>query len=173
MNKPILLSLSSLLVLGLGTAAHAAAPNDAQIAAIVVAANTVDINAGKQAESKAGDKEVRAFARRMVADHTGVNQQAVALVKKLNVTPQANDTSNTLTQDGAATLARLRGMSGKAFDKAYVDNEVAYHQTVLDALDKTLIPSASNSDLKGLLVKVRPAFVEHLEHARHIQAQLN
>jgi putative membrane protein len=172
MNKPILLSLSSLLVLGLGTAAHAAAPNDAQIAAIVVAANTVDINAGKQAESKAGDKEVRAFARRMVADHTGVNQQAVALVKKLNVTPQANDTSNTLTQDGAATLARLRGMSGKAFDKAYVDNEVAYHQTVLDALDKTLIPSASNSELKGLLVKVRPAFVEHLEHAKHIQAQL-
>jgi putative membrane protein len=172
MNKPILLSLSSLLVLGLGTAAHAAAPNDAQIAAIVVAANTVDINAGKQAESKAGDKEVRAFARRMVADHTGVNQQAVALVKKLNVTPRANDTSNTLTQDGAATLARLRGMSGKAFDKAYVDNEVAYHQTVLDALDKTLIPSASNSELKGLLVKVRPAFVEHLEHAKHIQAQL-
>jgi putative membrane protein len=172
MNKSILLSLSSLLVMGLSTAARAATPNDAQIAAIVVAANTVDINAGKQAEAKASDKEVRAFAKRMVADHTGVNQQAVALVKKLNVTPEANDTSKTLTQDGAATLARLKGLSGKAFDKAYVDNEVAYHQTVLGALDKTLIPNASNSELKGLLVKVRPAFVEHLEHARHIQAQL-
>jgi len=172
MKKSILLSLSSLLVMGLGTAAHAATPNDAQIAAIVVAANTVDINAGKQAESKASDKDVRAFAKRMVADHTGVNQQAVVLVKKLNVTPEANDTSSSLTQGGAATLARLKGMSGKAFDKAYVDNEVSYHQTVLDALDKTLIPSASNSELKGLLVKVRPAFVEHLEHAKHIQAQL-
>jgi putative membrane protein len=172
MNKSILLSLSSLLVMGLSTAIHAATPNDAQIAAIVVAANTVDINAGKQAESKTSDKEVRAFAQRMVADHTGVNQQAVALVKKLNVTPEANDTSKMLTQDGAATLARLKGLSGKAFDKAYVDNEVSYHETVLGALDKTLIPSASNSDLKGLLVKVRPAFVEHLEHARHIQAQL-
>jgi putative membrane protein len=172
MKKSILLSLSSLLAMGLATSAHAAAPNDAQIAAIVVAANTVDINAGKQAESKTSNKDVRAFAERMVADHTGVNQQAVALVKKLNVTPEANDTSKTLTQDGAATLARLKGMSGKAFDKAYVDNEVSYHQTVLAALDKTLIPSASNSELKGLLVKVRPAFVAHLEHARHIQAQL-
>jgi putative membrane protein len=172
MKKSILLSLSSLLAMGLATSAHAAAPNDAQIAAIVVAANTVDINAGKQAESKTSNKDVRAFAERMVADHTGVNQQAVALVKKLNVTPEANDTSKTLTQDGAATLARLKGMSGKAFDKAYVDNEVSYHQTVLAALDKTLIPSASNSELKGLLVKVRPAFVAHLEHAKHIQAQL-
>jgi putative membrane protein len=63
-------------------------------------------------------------------------------------------------------------LSGKAFDKAYVDNEVSYHQTVLDALDKTLIPNASNSELKNLLVKVRPAFVAHLEHAKHIQAQL-
>jgi len=172
MKKSILLSLSSLLAVGLSTAVHAATPNDAQIASIVVAANTVDINAGKQAESKASNKEVRAFAKRMVADHTGVNQQAVALVKKLHVTPEANDTSNTLTQDGAATLAKLKGLSGTAFDKAYVDNEVSYHQTVLDALDKTLIPSASNGELKGLLVKVRPAFVEHLEHAKHIQAQL-
>ena len=172
MKKSILLPFCSLLVIGLSTAAHAATPNDAQIAAIVVAANTVDINAGKQAESKAGNKEVRAFAQRMVADHSGVNQQAVALVKKLKVTPEANDTSKTLTQDGAATLARLKGLSGKAFDKAYVDNEVAYHQTVLDALDKTLIPSASNAELKALLTRVRPAFVAHLEHAKHMQAHM-
>jgi putative membrane protein len=108
----------------------------------------------------------------MVTDHTGVNKQAVALVQKLHVTPEENDTSKTLKQDGASTLTRLKGLSGKAFDKAYVDNEVSYHETVIDALDKTLIPSASNSELKGLLVKVRPAFVEHLEHAKHIQTQL-
>jgi putative membrane protein len=172
MKKSILLPLSALLVMGLGSGAHAAAPNDAQIAAIVVAANTVDVDAGKLAKSKTTNKEVRAFADRMVTDHTGVNKQAVALVQKLHVTPEENDTSKTLKQDGASTLARLKGLSGKAFDKAYVDNEVSYHETVIDALDKTLIPSASNSELKGLLVKVRPAFVEHLEHAKHIQAQL-
>jgi putative membrane protein len=172
MKKSILLPLSALLVMGLSTAAHAAAPNDAQIAAIVVAANTVDVDAGKLAKSKTTNKEVRAFADRMVTDHTGVNKQAVALVQKLHVTPEENDTSKTLKQDGASTLTRLKGLSGKAFDKAYVDNEVSYHETVIDALDKTLIPSASNSELKGLLVKVRPAFVEHLEHAKHIQAQL-
>jgi putative membrane protein len=172
MKKSILLPLSALLVMGLGAGAHAAAPNDAQIAAIVVAANTVDVDAGKLAKSKTTNKEVRAFADRMVTDHTGVNKQAVALVQKLHVTPEENDTSKTLKQDGASTLARLKGLSGKAFDKAYVDNEVSYHETVIDALDKTLIPNASNSELKGLLVKVRPAFVEHLEHARHIQAQL-
>jgi putative membrane protein len=152
--------------------ANPAGPNDAQIAAIVVAANTVDIDAGKLAESKTKNKEVRDFAKRMVTDHSGVNQQAVALVKKLHVTPEENDTSKSLTQGGESTRDRLKGLSGAAFDKAYVDNEVSYHQTVLDALDKTLIPSASNAELKALLVKVRPAFVAHLEHAKHIQAQL-
>jgi putative membrane protein len=172
MKKSILLSLSSLLVMGLVPAALAATPNDAQIAAIVVAANTVDVDAGKLAQAKARNKEVRAFAQRMVADHTGVNQQAVALVQKLHVTPEENDTSKSLRQGGDTTMTRLKGLSGKAFDKAYVDNEVSYHQTVIDALDKTLIPSASNSELKGLLVKVRPAFVAHLEHAKQIQAKL-
>lgn len=162
----------ALLLLPLMSLAHAANPDDAQIAAIVVAANTVDIDAGKLAGSKTKNKEVRAFAERMVADHSGVNQQAVALVRKLHVTPEENDTSKSLTQGGAATRDRLKGLSGHAFDKAYVDNEVSYHQTVLDALDKTLIPSASNAELKALLVKVRPAFVAHLEHAKHLQAQL-
>jgi putative membrane protein len=174
MNKTasLTMSLSIASLFALAPAAHAAAPNDAQIAAIVVAANTVDIDAGKQAESKASNKDVRAFAKRMVTDHTSVNQQATALVQKLKVTPEENATSKSLRQDGATTQARIGQMSGKSFDKAYVDNEVKYHETVIDALDKTLIPSASNAELKALLVKVRPAFVEHLEHAKHIQAEL-
>ena len=171
MKKSIPLLLSFLLSAG-PASAHAAAPNDAEIAAIVVAANAVDIDAGKLAQSRTGSKNVRAFAERMVADHTSVNQQATALVQKLNVTPSENETSKGLKKDGGATLAKLKGMSGKAFDKAYVDNEVTYHQTVLDALDKTLIPNAANAELKALLVKVRPAFVAHLEHAKHLQAEL-
>ena len=174
MNKstPLLLSSLFALGLGLGAPAHAAGPNDAQIAAIVVAANAVDIDAGKQAESKTKNKDVRAFAERMVADHSGVNQQATALVQKLHVTPEDNDTSKGLTKDGMVMRTKLAGLSGKAFDKAYVDNEVTYHETVLGALDKTLIPNASNAELKALLVKVRPAFVAHLEHAKHLQAEL-
>jgi putative membrane protein len=108
----------------------------------------------------------------MVTDHTGVNKQATALVTKLKVTPEDNPTAQSLKKGGEENVAHLKTLSGKAFDKAYVDHEVAYHQQVLDALDKTLIPNAQNAELKALLVKVRPAFVAHLEHAKHLQASL-
>jgi putative membrane protein len=145
-------------------------PTDAQIAAIVVTANQVDIDAGKLAQSRAASKEVKDFAQRMVTDHAGVNKAAVELVTKLKVKPEENPTSTALKKSGDETLKRLQGLKGAEFDKAYVDNEVTYHQTVLDAVDKTLIPSAKNDELKALLVKVRPAFVAHLEHAKHLQA---
>ena len=147
-------------------------PSDPQIAAIVVTANQVDIDAGKLAERKADASEVKAFAKRMVTDHTGVNQAAVSLAEKLHVTPESNPTSESLKQGGDQNLATLRNLSGKAFDKAYIDHEVSYHQSVLDAMDKVLIPSAQNSQLKALLVKVRPAFVDHLNHAKMIQSSL-
>jgi putative membrane protein len=145
---------------------------DAQIASIVVTANQVDIDAGKLAASSSKNAEVRKFAELMVRDHTGVNSQAVALVTRLKVTPQDNETSRSLAAGGESNIATLKGLKGAAFDKSYVDHEVAYHQAVLDAVDKTLIPNAKNDELKALLVKVRPAFVAHLEHAKHLQASL-
>jgi len=152
--------------------ALAQAPSDAQIAAIVVTANQVDIDAGKLAESKASNAEVKAFGKQMVTDHSGVNKQAVALVTKLKVTPEENATSKALKAGGADNVKSLEKLSGAAFDRAYVDHEVVYHQQVLDAVDKTLIPSAQNAELKSLLVAVRPAFVAHLEHAKSLQASL-
>jgi putative membrane protein len=152
--------------------AQAAAPNDAQIAAIVVTANTVDINAGKLAEKTSKNREVKQFAKQMVTDHTGVNKQATALVKKLKVTPENSDTSKSLKDGGDANISKLKGLKGKEFDKAYVDNEVTYHQAVIDALDNTLVPNAKNAELKDTLVKVRPAFVAHLEHAKQIQQSM-
>jgi putative membrane protein len=146
--------------------------NDAQIASIVVTANQVDIDAGKLAAATSTNTEVKKFAQLMVADHSGVNKQAVDLVTKLKVTPQDNDTSKSLKAGGEKNVAHLKSLKGAAFDKAYVDHEVTYHQAVLDALDKTLIPNASNAELKALLVKVRPAFVAHLQHAKHLQASL-
>jgi putative membrane protein len=154
------------------SAAFAQAPNDAQIAQIVVTANQVDIDAGKLAESKGSSKEVKDFGKMMVTDHTGVNKQAQALATKLNLKPEENPTSQSLKQGGEANLQKLRGLKGSEFDRAYIDHEVAYHQNVLDAVDKTLIPSAQNAELKDLLVKTRPAFVAHLERAKDVQSKL-
>jgi putative membrane protein len=147
--------------------------NDAQIASIVVTANQVDIDAGKLAESKATNAEVKEFGRRMVVDHTGVNKSATDLAAKLKLTPQDNPTSQSLKAGGEKNVSHLKGLSGAAFDQAYVDHEVTYHQQVLDALDTTLIPNAKNEELKSLLVKTRPAFVAHLEHAKHLQSALS
>ena len=150
-------------------ALHAQTINDAQIASIVVTANQVDIDAGNLAESTASSADVKAFGKQMVTDHTGVNKSAVDLVTKLKVTPEDNATSKSLKEGGEKNVANLKTLKGKAFDKAYIDHEVAYHQQVLDAVDKVLIPNAKNEELKALLVKVRPAFVAHLEHAKHVQ----
>ncbi len=153
-------------------ALSAQAVTDAQIAAIVVTANQVDIDAGKLAESSASDSQVKAFGKQMVTDHTGVNKQATDLVTKLGVTPEDNATAQSLKSGGAENVKNLSGLKGAAFDRAYIEHEIAYHQQVLDALDKTLIPGAQNAELKALLVKVRPAFVAHLEHAKMVQKSL-
>jgi putative membrane protein len=170
MRKASIIVGSALFLAASG--AFAQAPNDAQIAHIVVTANTVDIDAGKLAESKSTNAEVKAFGQRMVTDHTGVNKSATELVTKLKVTPEDNPTSQALKKGGEENVAKLKGLSGAAFDKAYVDHEVAYHQQVLDAVDKTLIPNAKNEELKALIVKVRPAFVAHLEHAKMLQSKM-
>jgi putative membrane protein len=152
--------------------AAAPAVSDAQIAAIVVAANQVDIEAGQLATSKATNAKVKAFARQMVTDHTGVNKAASALVTKLGVTPEPNETSRSLTTGGEQTRSSLQSKTGAEFDRAYVDNEVTYHQTVLDALDNTLIPNAQNAELKNMLVTTRPAFEAHLKMAKDLQSSL-
>ena len=159
-------------LVALPAAAGAQAVTDPQIASIVVTANQVDIDAGKLAAERSTNAEIKKFGTLMVTDHTGVNKAAVELVTRLKVTPQDNPTSQSLKAGGDKNLAHLKTLSGAAFDKAYVAQEVAYHTAVLEAVDKTLIPNASNADLKALLVKVRPAFVAHLEHAKKIQASL-
>src|SRR5215212_1661231 len=171
------MKLSAIVIAGLLAAPAASVSaqgvTDPQIASIVVTANQVDIDAGNLAKKQASNAEVKKFADLMVTDHTGVNKSATALVTKLNVTPEDNPTSQSLKSGGDANLKTLKGLHGAAFDKAYVDHEVAYHQAVLDAVDKTLIPGAKNEELKALLVKVRPAFVAHLDHAKMVQASVS
>jgi putative membrane protein len=154
-------------------AAPAAKPTDPQIAHIAYTADQLDIEAGKLALDKSKNQDVRAFAQRMIGDHSSVNDQALALVKKLNVTPEDNPTSQSLTKTQDAERKKLAGLDGTAFDKAYVDNEVAYHKTVDEALSKTLIPNAQNAELKSLLEKGLKLFESHLQHAETLAKQLH
>ncbi len=154
-------------------AAPAAALTDPQIAAIVVAANQVDIDAGNLALKKTKNAEVKKFAQLMVTDHTAVNKAAVDLVTKLKVTPEESDASKGLVAGGKENLDKLEKLDGADFDKAYVDHEVAYHQAVIDTIDKALVPSAQNAELKNTLVSVKPTIEAHLKHAEMLQSQLD
>jgi len=146
--------------------------NDAQIAHIGVTANTIDVQAGNDAKSKATNAEVKQFAQRMITDHSAANQKATDLAKKLNVTPEDNSTSQQLNSDAQSFMQELSGKTGADYDKAYMDHEVAFHQQVLDALDKTLIPNTQNAELKDFLTQVRATVASHLQMAQQIQQKL-
>ena len=152
--------------------AQAAKPTDPQIAHIAYTAGSIDVTAGKQAIAKSKNKEVVAFPNDMVRDHEAVNKQALDLVKKLKVTPEDNDTSRSLAKQAVEKQAELAKLSGAAYDKAYIANEVAYHKAVIGALDTLLIPSSSNAELKSLLQTGTKIFQGHLQHAEHVAAEL-
>jgi putative membrane protein len=178
MSKSFALILVSLALAAVSTAnaedkASASAPTDAQIAMIVVVADTVDVDYGNLAVKKTSNQAVKEFTETMVRDHTAMNEKAIALAKKLGVTPEASDTSKNLKSNGKKELAKLKALTGADFDKAYVDNEVSYHEAVIGLLDKTLIPNTKNAELKSLLEGGRPIFVAHLGHAKMLQASLS
>jgi putative membrane protein len=165
-------AIAAAALLSSGAFAQGAKPTDPQIAHIAYTAGVIDVTAAKQALKKSNNKEVKAFASDMVRDHEAVNDKALALVKKLKVTPEDNDTSRTLSKNAAAKLQELSKLKGAAFDKAYVDNEVAYHKAVDNALETLLIPSASNDELKGLLQTGLKIFQGHEQHAEQVAAEL-
>jgi putative membrane protein len=158
-------------LLSAGIALAADKPSNAQIAHIAYTAGEIDIKAAQQALEKSKTEHVRAFANDMLRDHKAVNEKALALVKKLDVTPEDNDTSKALLEQADAKHAELAKLSGAAFDKAYIENEVAYHKTVNTALKDTLIPSASNAELKALLETGLKIFQGHQQHAEHLAAK--
>ena len=165
-------SIAATMFLNGAALAQGAKPTDPQIAHIAYTAGMIDIDAAKQSLTKASNKGVKAFAEDMVRDHEAVNKQALDLVKKLNVTPQDNDTSKALTKQAADKRAELDKLSGAAFDKAYAANEVAYHKQVNSALETQLIPSSNNAELKSLLQTGLKIFQGHQQHAEHVSAEL-
>jgi Predicted outer membrane protein len=146
--------------------------NDAEIASIAVTANQIDINAAELAKSRTKNSEVSNFAQTMITDHTSVINQAVALVKKLKVTPQDNAVSRQLHANAKKTLASLKAKKSTSFDKAYASNEVAYHKAVISTVENTLIPQAQNAELKSLLQSVLPVLKTHLAHAEMVVKNL-
>lgn len=150
--------------------AQGAKPNDAQIAHIAYTAGQIDITAAKQAIAKSKNQKVVAFANDMLRDHEAVNKQALDLLKKLNVTPEDNDTSRGLAKQAADKQAELAKLNGAAFDQAYIANEVAYHKAVNDALETQLIPAAGNAELKSLLQTGLKVFKGHQAHAEQVAA---
>src|SRR5690348_3319789 len=164
--------ITAVAALAISAPVYAAAPTDPQIAHIAYTAGNLDIAAAKQALKKSHNSGVRDFAQEMVRDHTAVNDKALALVKKLHVTPEANPTSASLTKAADAERAKLSKLKGAAFDREYVNNEVAFHKTVNGALASTLIPSAKNGELKSLLETGLTLFKEHQMHAEQLAAKL-
>jgi putative membrane protein len=174
MLRPLLASLF------LAGSVHAQAPSsppapdlsDPEVAHVAVTANSIDIDLAKFAQTRTRSVAVRHFAATMIADHSAVNAQAAALAGRLGVTPADNAVSQSLLAGATAARAGLDTLRGAAFDRAYMDREVGYHQAVLDAIDGLLVPTTSNAELKKLLVDVRPAIAAHLEHAKMLRGQL-
>lgn len=146
--------------------------SDAEIASVAVVANQNDINFANLAMKKSKDAKVKEFAKTMIADHQSVINMAIALVTKLKVTPKDNAVSQQYLASAKETEKMLNSKSGKAFDKAYVDNEVTYHKAVIEAVKTVLIAQAQNAELKALLEKAVPIFETHLHHAEMVQSQM-
>lgn len=169
------LLLSALLFSSNASAQDQKSPQltDAEIASVAVTANQIDVNYANIALKRSHNKDVKNFATTMKRDHSAVIKMAVDLVTKLKVTPQTNAVTKSLLDGATKEEAVLNGKKGKAFDKAYIDNEVAYHIFAIRAVENMLIPQAKNAELKALLVKILPNFKMHLEHAKMVQKEFN
>lgn len=165
-----LFALSAFLYAG-AFAKDAPKLSDPEIAHVAVTANQIDVDYAAIAKEKSTNKDVLQFAETMAKDHTGVIEQAAALAAKLGVTPKDNAMSKSLKEGEAKTSKMLRSLKGSAFDKAYIDNEVAYHKAVIDAVKNVLIPQTQNAELKNLLVSVAPVLETHLAHAEMVQKE--
>lgn len=173
--------MKNLLIIALALMAHTVEAvaqdkrglNDAQIIAILIAANEVDIHAAKLAESKTTNEQVKAFANRMISEHTEVNRQVVELAKKLDITPEENKISKSLKQDRQKNLARLKKLEGKRFDKGYIYQEIVLHKQVIDVINHKLMPNARNDELKALLTRIKPELVSHLAEAERLEINVD
>lgn len=170
MRTPALL-LAALVLGATPDTIAAQRPNDPTIVAIFDAANTADIETGRLAAERGINDKVRAFGKMLATDHTNVREMGRALAKRLGVTPTppAGDASAKAHREA---MTKLRGLSGAAFDRAFLEHEIAFHKAAIEAVTTTLLPAASNAELKALIEKVAPAFVAHEKAAEMLLKDL-
>lgn len=175
MNKHLLAAMCTVAVLFAFGAARmqAQAPTDPQIVQIVQTANQIDIDHARIALNKSKDPHVKEFANQMISDHTSLEKSVADLARKLKVTPQDSATSKQLKQQAADETGKLNSLSGKAFDQEYASHEVAYHRTVIDAVNNALLPNARNAEVKSALQGAAPLLQGHLQHAQQLQNSLS
>lgn len=146
--------------------------SDPEVASVAVTANQIDVTYGELALKKSDNADIRQFAQTMVNDHNAIIKQAAALAKKLGVTPKDNALTQQLLDGKEKTLKMLKSKKGAAFNKAYIDNEVAYHKAVISAVKDVLIPQTQNAELKAFLQSAVPLLQGHLEHAEMVQSKM-
>jgi putative membrane protein len=149
------------------TAQAAAKLDDPTIVAIFDAANTYDIETGSLAVKKGHSRDVRDFGAMLVRDHRNVREQGRELAKSLHVTPTPPK-DFALAKAHVAAMRSLRAVKGKAFDRAFLQHEVDFHNAVIDAMTKTLLPAIQNARVKDLVTKVAPAFAAHRDRAQSL-----
>ena len=146
----------------------APALDDATIVAIFDAANTFDIETGSLAVKRAENAEVRDYGKMLSQVHTEVRKKGRELAAKLGVTPTTPKPFQ-MAVDHAATMQKLRGLKGAAFDRAFLQHEQAYHAAVLDAVKTTLLPAIKNQELKDFVASLGPAFEAHRLAAENLE----
>jgi len=166
MLKKFLVTTTAIFGLALtGAVAADDGPSDMQIAHIAYTAGNLDIRYAHLALAKSTNPAVLEFAQLMVQDHAAVNDQALALLKKLGASPEDNPTSQKLTADARQKLNELADLHGVNFDRAYAANELAYHKFVNKTVEKTFIPNTDNAEFKSLLGQALTVFKVHENHA--------
>jgi putative membrane protein len=172
MKKPTVLLVLAALAAALPARAQAPALDDPTIVAIFDAANSWDVETGQLALKKSRNEEVRRFATMMVNDHRAVRQLGRDLAQKLRVTPTPPGKDFALARDHVSAMKSLRALNGAAFDRAYMDHEVRYHQAVIDAVTTQLLPATKNAEVRALEEKVAPNFVAHLAAGKAVRQAL-
>ena len=151
---------------------HDEGPSDANILAIMLAANNTDVSYAKLVPGRSQNASIRNFAANMVTAHTAVNQQLNDLTNRINITPEENKESLDFRDESTTKRDLMRELEGHTFDSTYIANEITYHTKLLQTLDKELIPDADNAQIKQALMQIRPAVQAHLDHAMSVRANL-
>ncbi len=146
--------------------------SEANIVAIVLAANSTDLSYARLVPSRARSAEVKAFATRMTTDHTLLNTRINDIALRNRITAEDNAISLDFRDHSAARRDVLRELEGARFDSTYVANEIQYHQELLAAIDAVLVPNARNAELREFVVNLKPPVSAHLAHAEQVRATL-